>query len=358
MFYGVVLAGGRGERFWPAARKDRPKQLLAANGRRSMLVETVTRVESLVPPRKVIVVGTGPSETTIRAELQGLNVGMILSEPRGRNTAVAIGLAAAYLDKLDPRATMFVLPADHHIEAQDRFLNVLEAAARLAMESDALVTVGITPTWPSTRYGYVEMADQVPASGDVLAFRVQDFKEKPNLSTARSFVADGHHLWNSGMYVWRTNVILDAISTHMPELGGWLEKLRDTIGEPGERDLVCRMYDEIENVSIDCGVMEKADNAMVVKGNFVWEDIGDWDSLRAIRPRDESGNVTVGTALPLDSGNCVLCSTGDSVVAVMGVKDLVVVHSGNATLVCPRNLADKVTELVRALEERDLAQFL
>ncbi len=358
MFYGVVLAGGRGERFWPAARRDRPKQLLAASGRRSMLAETVTRVESLVPPRRVIVVGTGPSELTIRQELEGLDVGMILSEPRGRNTAVAIGLAAAYLDRRDPRATMFVLPADHHIEAQDRFLNVLEAAARLAMESDALVTVGITPTWPSTRYGYVEMADQVPASGDVLAFKVKDFKEKPDLPTARSFVADGHHLWNSGMYVWRTNVILDAVGRHMPKLGTWLRKLRESIGEPGENDILRQMYDDIENISIDCGVMEKADNAMVVKGNFVWEDIGDWDSLRAIRPRDEKGNVTVGTAVALDSGNCVLCGANDSVVAVMGVKDLVVIHSGNATLVCPRSLADKVTEVVRALEEQDLTQFL
>lgn len=358
MFYGVVLAGGRGERFWPVARKDRPKQLLAASGPHSMLAETVTRVESLVPPRRVIVVGAEPSEATIRSGLEGLDVGMILSEPRARNTAVAIGLAAAYLDRRDPRATMFVLPADHHIEEQDRFLNVLEAAARLAMESDALVTVGITPTWPSTRYGYVEMADQVRASGDVLAFKVKDFKEKPDLPTARRFVADGHHLWNSGMYVWRTNVILNAISKHMPKLGTWLFKLRDSIGEAGEQEMLRHMYADIENISIDCGVMEKADNAMVVKGNFVWEDIGDWDSLRTTRPHDAKGNVTVGSAVTLDAEGCVVCSTDDSLVAVMGVKDLVVIHAGNATLVCPRRQADRVTEVVRALEERDLTQFL
>ncbi len=358
MFYGVVLTGGRGERFWPVARRDRPKQLLAASGPSSMLAETVTRVESLVPPRRVIVVGAKSCEEMVTNELEGLQVGTVLSEPRGRNTAVAIGLAAIHLDKRDPRATMFVLPADHHIEEQDRFLSVLEAAARLAMESEALVSVGITPTWPSTRYGYIEMADHVPASGDVLAFRVKDFKEKPDLATARRFVADGHHLWNSGMYVWRTNVILEAIRTHMPLLATWLSKLRDCLGEPQEAELLREMYDDIENVSIDCGVMEKADNAMVVKGNFVWEDIGDWDSLRVTKPRDDRGNAIVGNTVALDTKDCVLCSTENSLIAVLGVRDLVVVHAGNATLVCPRGQADRVKDMVRALEERDFKQFL
>jgi mannose-1-phosphate guanylyltransferase len=323
-----------------------------------MLAETVVRVESLVPPRKVIVVGARASEDTIREELGGLQVGRILSEPRGRNTAVAIGLAAVYLDRWDPRATMFVLPADHHIEEQDRFLSVLEAAARLAMESDALVTVGIAPTWPATRYGYIEMAEQVPASGEVLAFKVKDFKEKPNLSTARRFVADGRHMWNSGIFVWKTNAILDAIDEHMPKLGEWLRKLRASGDASDDERIVEEMYEDVENISVDCGVMEKADNAVVVKGNFVWEDIADWDSLRVTRPRDDRGNVTVGEAVAINTENCVLCSTDSGLVASLGVKDLVIVHSRNATLVCPRNKADKVKDIVRALEEKDLTEFL
>jgi mannose-1-phosphate guanylyltransferase len=358
MFYGVVLVGGRGERFWPLARRDVPKQLLPASGPRSMLVETVARVEALVPPKRLIIVGTKNSETIINEEIADLEVGTVLFEPQGKNTAVAIGLAAAYLDRRDPRATMFVLPADHHIEEQDRYLNVLEAAARLAMASDALVAVGITPTWPSTRYGYIEMAEHVPSTGDVLAFRVKDFKEKPNKSTARKFVADGHHLWNSGMYVWRTNAILEAIEKHMPALGAWLHKLRPSIGGPDEERIVEEMYEDVENLSIDCGVMEKADNVVVVKGNFVWEDIGDWDSLRITRSRDESGNVTLGSTVAVETENCILCSTHGAVVASLGVKDLIVVHSRNATLVCPRSLADDVKNVVRALEEKGLTEYL
>ena len=357
--YVVILAGGSGTRFWPLSRKKTPKQLMSVFGGKSMLQRTVERVLSLKPKRVMVVTNAAQAQETAAqlAYLKPLHID-IIEEPVGRNTAPAIGLAAAIIASHDPTAVMTVLPADHYISDEDGFRKTILTAREAAL-SGSLVSLGICPVRPETGYGYIE-AESVTSGATV--FPVRRFVEKPSLDKALEFMAAGNFYWNSGMFVWRADVILDQILAHMPELSAGLARLTFSpdIWDPEDlQPQIDAMYRVIRGESIDFGVMEKADNVVVIPADFGWSDVGSWSALPEVLPADPDGNVIIDACdtITLDAEGC-LVHGGGRLVALVGVKDLVVVATGDALLVCARDRAQDVKKVVEELDRRGYQEFL
>jgi len=357
MFHGVILAGGRGERLWPVNRWNHPKHLLISKDGESMLEKSIRRIEALISPKHVMVVTHRNYIDSIRDHLQGrIKVGDFIVEPEGKNTAVAIGLAALKLLKQDPKAIMFVLPADHYIGEEDRLLQVLRAAARITLETDSLVTVGVNPARPEDRYGYIEVGQPMDGEYDVPVFKVTAFKEKPDAKEAEAFLSSGNYLWNSGMYVWRAKVLVDALERFMPELYGGLQAISDDLGTDNEQTALEGLYERIGNISIDYGIMEKAEDVVVIRGSFRWEDFADWEIVTRVHSSGRKHNVISGTVVPIDSNdNLIWCE--DGITATLGVSDLIIVKKDDAVLVCSRERAEEVKKIVAALRKKKLDKF-
>ncbi|MCU0606257.1 MAG: sugar phosphate nucleotidyltransferase [Candidatus Edwardsbacteria bacterium] len=352
--HAVVLAGGRGERFWPQSREKRPKQLLALTGGKSMLEETIARVEPLAPSaNQWIVTGRG-----LVAAIKRLGVASahLVGEPMGRNTAPAIALAAAEIARVDPDGVMIVLPSDHAIKDVPAFRETLRAAVGLARQ-DYLVTIGIPPDRPETGYGYVERGDILPSS-DIPCFAVKSFREKPDRATAERFVKSGYFYWNAGIFVWRAATILRQIERLMPELARGLDDWQRRGGLAAGPKPFAEFYRGVAKVSIDYGVMEKAERVAVIRGDFGWDDLGSWEAIERFHPTDEAGNVAIGEAVAVDSsGTITVCDRG--MIAALGVRDLIVVRSGDAVLVCPRSRAQDVRAVLERLrQQRRLKKYL
>ncbi len=356
--YIVILAGGSGTRFWPLSRKKTPKQLMSVFGGRSMLQRTVERIIPLNPEGILVVTNALQAEETER-QLSFVPDDQltIVKEPLARNTAPAIGLAAAIIASLDPTAVMAVLPADHYIQGEEEFRATLERA-RLAAADMTLVTLGIRPGSPETGYGYIEADLKAGQEG---VFPVSRFIEKPCREKAVELLSAGNNYWNSGMFVWRADVILDRIRTHMPELYTGLESLRipARLSDHSMARQVEALYAAIPAESIDYGVMEKADGVVVIPSSFGWSDVGSWSALPGLLEGDEHGNVVVDKSrlVPLDSQGCLVLG-GGKLVALLGVRDLVVVDTGDALLVCPRDRAQDVKNVVDELAGRGMTDLL
>ncbi len=347
--YAVIMAGGSGTRFWPASRRLRPKQLLplAPGDERSLLRATVERIAPLVPAERVAVVTSAELGEATARELPEVPQENLLTEPLGRNTAPCVGWAASVIGRRDPDAVLMVLPADHHIADEARFLEVLRRGIEAA-EDGAIVTVGIEPTRPETGYGYLEKGAPV-REGVHLARR---FVEKPNRQRAEQFLASGQFLWNSGMFFFRASVILEAIAEHLPSLAEGLARLDEAAARGRETEELARTYPTLPSVSIDHGVMEKVDEVWVVPGSFGWSDLGSWTTAWELAGHDEDGNaVTPETLLEDARGNYVSAPKG-KLVALVGVDDLVVVDTEDALLVVPRERAQDVRAIVARLRER------
>jgi len=340
--YAVILCGGRGERFWPKSRRALPKQFVALFSRDSLTRETSARIGPLCPPERQLFVAPAEFSSVLRRQLgPGAHLAF---EPVGRNTAPAIGLAAAYLQRQDPDATMLVLPADHLIEDGPGFLRAVRMGAQLAQDG-LLVTFGIRPDRPDTGYGYIQLGKQIGGKAGVTAHDVQAFKEKPSPARARAYVAAGNYVWNSGMFIWRVDAILAAFRKFMPEFHAQLEEFSGAIGTRREKQALARLYRDAPSISIDYAVMEKADNVACVRGAFDWDDVGSWLALaRHIKP-DSAGNVVNGLLVSRDSSNCVVDSDS-GIVAALGVKNLVIVRAGDAVLVADRKHLGKMKQLL------------
>ena len=355
MLHAVIMAGGRGTRFWPASRETRPKQFLAITGEKSLLQQTVDRILPLIPPEHIIVVtGEVCREETCR-HLPELPAENIIAEPLGRNTAPCIGLAALFIRKKNPRGIMVVLPADHAVTNEDAFRGVITRAAAAAEPS--LVTIGIRPSLPETGFGYIERGEPAALSTDADIYRVAAFREKPDAETARSFLEKGTFYWNSGIFVWTIPVIMDAIAGNLPDLYGELLALEPTLGTDGEAAAIRAAYERISPVSIDYGVMEKTPNVLIVTGDFGWNDLGSWDALAELAPKDERGNVLRGTVVAVDTNNALVLGRG-KLIALVGVEDIVVVEQDDAILVLKRGKSQDVRKVVDHLEHNDLKRFL
>jgi mannose-1-phosphate guanylyltransferase len=345
----VIIAGGKGERFWPKSRIGIPKQLLAITSGKSMLYETVRRIRSLVQPSDIMIIAREGLRARIARERLGIPAKNIVTEPCGRDTAAAIGLGAVLVGKRDPDSIMVVLPSDHLIAAPKKFSKTLRLAIKTAEETSRLVTMGIRPSRPETGYGYIEIdsPSSLPASR-LPVYKVKRFTEKPNRKEAQKFVRSGRYLWNSGIFIWRVSVIREAIRKYMPQLDRGLREIAKALGTSQEKKVMQEVYKRLDKMSIDYGIMEKVTNSLVVKADYPWDDVGNWQALERILTRDGAGNVARGEVFSIDTKDSVLFSD-KGLLAAIGVKDLVVISTKDATLVCSKERAQEVKELVHKI---------
>lgn len=352
----VIMAGGSGTRFWPLSRQKRPKQFLPLASSKPLIVDTLERLLPLCRPEDAFVVCGRLHAAAVKKLVPGVPAAQVIVEPVARNTAPAIGLAALHVAAKDPKGVMVVLPSDHHIADTAGFRATLAAAAQLAKEG-MLTTLGITPTRPDTGYGYIHLGAPLGPRGKRSAHQVQRFVEKPDLDRARDYLASGDYLWNAGIFVMRVDVILAAIARFLPKLHAALEAIRPTLGTPNYARTLAREFPNAEPISIDYGVMEKAEQIACIPGDFGWSDVGSFAALPDVRPVDAHGNVTQGEAVLVDCHGCVVLA-GSRPICVVGLTDMVVVDAGDAVLVVPKDRAQDVRAAVDALGRRGAQRYL
>ena len=345
----LILAGGRGERFWPWSRPGLPKQLLPLADGKVLLLATLERLEGIVPPATTWIM-TGKDLAPRVRSLVG-DRARVVEEPVGRNTAPAIGYAALLSEAAGAEGGMAVLAADHLISDVGAFRADLERALALAESGDVLVTFGIPPAGPETGYGYLERGKPL---GPERAFKVEAFKEKPDLTTAQAYATSGKHFVNSGMFAWRPSAILKGLDLHRPALGKGVRALEPAAKAfvAGKPDTLLELFPKLESISIDYAVIEKADNAAMIEAAFDWDDLGSWTAWARHQVRDGRGNATDGRAVTIDSDDCVVLGAGKQPVVVLGGKGLIVIEHEGGTLVCPLERADEVRKAVAELEKR------
>ncbi len=355
--FAVIMAGGSGTRFWPASRKERPKQLLPIGTPRPLLVETCERLAGLIPPERQMVVTSARTVDAVRALLPRVPARQVIGEPEGRDTAACIGLAARVLGRLDPQAVAVAMPSDHVLSPVATYLEHLRAAeAALAAHPNALLVFGLQPDRPAAGYGWLRRGASAGTFAGREVFRLEAFVEKPQLDRARELLASGTHLWNAGLFAFRPAAMDAAIARHLPELARGLDALGPAWGtRRWEAELSAR-YGALPKTSIDFGVMEKVSGALLLPLPLQWDDVGAWDALARLLPSDAAGNVAQGDAVLLDGRNLIVSASG-GVVAARGVSDLVIVHVPDATLVCRRDDAEGVKALVAELERRGLGRY-
>lgn len=371
--HGVILAGGRGTRFWPRSRKRRPKQLLNIVGSETMLQQTVKRLLPVFPASRMWVVTNAEQAAAVRRNVPRIGATRVLAEPVGRNTAAAIGLAAIHIAQKDPDAVMAVLPADHYIADAARYQAVVRAALIMAARGPNLVVLGIPPTRPETGYGYIERAGAITAGTGEPVFSVARFTEKPSLSIAQEYVASGNYYWNAGMFFWRVGTFFDCLQRFLPATHDALLRLEKLIGTPRYAKALKRIYPQLENISVDYAVMERATAVSPASGRPVleesgggvfvlpaeigWSDIGSWAAVYELLARENGENASAGEHVAIDATGNFLWSP-KKFVAALGVRDLVVVETPDALLICPRNRAQDVGTIVKWLEERGQGKLL
>ncbi len=338
--FGIILAGGTGTRFWPLSRSQYPKQVLKLLSSESLLQTTIERLLPKIPEARLAVVTSASQADAIRLELfrRGWQDIHLWLEPEGRNTAAAVGLAAVLLPPEADAAILAVFPADHFIRDQARFQQALDQGATLA-QAGYLVTFGITPTRPDTGYGYIKAGEPLEPGGP--GFRARAFLEKPELPRAQAFLKEGGYFWNSGIFLFRRDVLLEAFARHLPELYGGLTRLR----EDSSPAALAAVYAQLPSISLDHGILERADNVAVVPVDMGWSDVGTWGALAELFDRDEQGNVLLGRVLDLGSQHCLVVAQ-NRLVATLGLKDVIVVDTPDATLVCHKDRGQEVKDLV------------
>ena len=353
--YGLILAGGRGTRFWPLSRKRSAKQVLNVVGERSLIQATVDRLSPVIPPERMWILTNDHLRDVIVKQLPEVPKRQILAEPTQRNTAPAIGLAAQILQSHDPDAVMGVFPSDHVVSKESAYRAVVRSAMKGAAAGN-LMLVGIQPRWAETGYGYVEFPRGAKAGGSA-PVAVQRFHEKPVLAKARRYLAAGNFFWNSGMFFWRTDVLLDELRRHLPKTATILAALPQ-FGSRLFADRLAKAFPLCDNISIDFAVLEKAEKvAGIAAGDFGWNDVGSWNAVYELMGRDHCGNVVANTAVCLEAHDNFVDARGKTV-ALLGVKDLIVVDTPDALLVATRDRAQQVGEIVKVLEKSNRHELL
>jgi mannose-1-phosphate guanylyltransferase len=348
-YYALIMAGGGGTRLWPLSRRARPKQALTLVGERTMFEHAVDRIASLFQPEEIFVVTGEEHLESLLLQAPELPRANFLLEPVGQGTAPAIGLGAVHLRRRDPQAVMVVLTADHFIRDVERFRRVLTAAAQVA-EKGHLVTLGITPSFPSTGFGYIQQGEQLYEVDGFAVFRALRFTEKPSPETAFQMVESGLYTWNSGMFIWRVDRIMEEFARQMPDLYDVLMQIDAVLGTPAYEPTLRRLWPELSPQSIDYGVMEGAWDVVVIPVDIGWSDVGNWSSMREILPADADGNVVVGEHVGLDTRNTIVFG-GHRLIATIGLEDMIIVDTDDALLICPLDREQDVREMVRQLRE-------
>lgn len=343
----LIMAGGRGERFWPRSRKKLPKQFLSLTGDgRTMIQLTVERILSIVDMEDIYISTNKDYKALVKEQLPDIPEENILCEPVGRNTAPCIGLGAVHIAHKYEDALMMVLPSDHLIKYTSMFVNVLEDACQIAEQGKNLVTIGITPDYPETGYGYIKFN---PSVCNGRAFGVERFVEKPPIETAKEYLESEEYLWNSGMFVWKVSSILDNMQQHMKEIYEGLLRIQETIGTSEEEIVLNREFEAFTSESIDYGVMEKAKDIYTLPGTFGWDDVGSWLAVERIQKTNEFGNVANGNIITINSKNCIIEGT-EKLIAAVGLENLIVVDSEDAILICEKNSAGDIKKVLENLK--------
>ncbi len=351
--YAVIMAGGVGSRFWPRSKKALPKQLLKIFGDTTMIQATVNRIDDLVDRNRIFIITNEIQAPEVRNQLPDIPAQNIIIEPFGRNTAAAIGLASIVIRYKDPEAVTIVLPADHIIKEEEIFRNTLHNAAKFAFEKKALVTIGIHPTRPETGYGYIQIDDKKVQDN---IYKVLTFAEKPNYATAVRFLESGDFLWNSGMFIWRVDTILEEIRTYMPDLFEGLMEIEKHLNQKEYHDVLVKTYGQMKKISIDYGIMEKSTKVYLTKGFFTWSDVGSWEEVYQLSEKNSDGNAMVGKVFTDKVIDSYIYSP-DKFTAVIGVDNLIIINQDDTLLVCRRDKAQDVKNVVEYLKLNKLDEY-
>lgn len=351
----LIMAGGRGERFWPKSRKNMPKQFLSlTDDGKTMIQLTVERILPLVALEDIFIATNRDYKELVRRQLPGLPEENILCEPVGRNTAPCIGLGAVHMAKKYGDAVMIVLPSDHLIKYNTIFLNTLGDACETAEQGDNLVTLGITPDSPETGYGYIKFRPE-----DTLgcAFAVDRFVEKPDLETAKEYLASEQYLWNSGMFIWKVSTILENLDRHLPETSAGLRRIGEALGTEEFDQVLEKEFQAFPSESIDYGVMEKAEHIYILTGAFGWDDVGSWMAVGRIKKSNEFGNVVDGNAVTVETKNTII-QGGGKLIAAVGLENMIVVDTEDALLICDQGHAGEIKKVLENLKICNRTEYL
>ena len=357
MLHAVIMAGGSGTRFWPASRHAFPKQFLTLSGERSLIQSTSDRCISWIPASRQWVVTNAAQADETRRQLPELPGNHILVEPCARNTAPCVALAAAHLLKEDPDALMLLLPADHVIQPLEAFENAgKQGQALVEADRNRLVLFGVTPTFPSTGYGYIERGRPLDAAA--AAYHVAAFREKPDRATAEKYIQAGTFYWNCGIFIWSARRILDAITAYEPEMGVLTSDVAKTIGTAQYDATIQGLFPKMKSTSIDYAVLERDKSIVVLEAPFQWDDVGSWEALPRLSGSDAAGNTIDGLHVGVDTKNCIVRSTDKHLVATLGLEDCIIVHTPDATLVAKRGDENAIKKLIEELKKRGLDRVL
>jgi len=359
--YAVIMAGGGGTRLWPVSRRETPKQLLPLLGKETLFQSTVSRLETLFPPEHILVVTVAEQARVMQEQVPSIPAENYLIEPAPRGTASVVALAAAVLQKRDPQATMAIQTADHHIRNRDLFNYLISAALEVA-EKNYLVTLGITPTFPSTGYGYIQQGELLSGDYKYPVYTVKRFKEKPDETTAQQLLRSGDHSWNSGMFIWRADAILGEIEKQMPNLFRAVNKIASAWDTAEKAEVLSTQWNDLKSETIDYGIMEKAERVAVLPaGGLGWSDVGSWDSLFEVLLPDMNGNVATNAQhhLALDTHNTLVYSASEErLIVTIGLDDVVVVDAGDVLMICQTDQSQKVRDVVEHLKKHNQVKYL
>jgi mannose-1-phosphate guanylyltransferase len=363
MLHALIMAGGGGTRFWPRSRASKPKQFLALAGEQTLLQQTVERIESLVPPERTWIITAAAHVNETARQLPQLARERIVGEPCGRDTAPCIGLGAALIRRHDPEAIMAVMPADHVIEPAQEFRRAVQVAEQMVQENPtAFVTFGITPTFPSTGFGYIERGPEAAERLGVKVYCVASFREKPVDEVAKQFFTAGRYSWNSGIFFWRADAILEALRANRPALADAVEMLADSWTTPWRDETLAREYPRIEKISIDYAVMETAiaqgRTVLVIDAPYRWDDVGSWLALERMNRQDADHNTVCANHCGVDTERCIVVGDAKGLIATAGVSDLIIVQDGDCILVADRTKEASIKKLVEELRRRGLEKYL
>lgn len=359
MLHAVIMAGGSGTRFWPASRQVKPKQLLKMGGQRTMLQTTFDRLNGLVSSEHVLVLTNQQLAEAVVSQLPDLPLEHVVGEPFKRDTAPCIGVAASLVKAADPDGIMIVMPSDHVIEPRAEFHRAVKAAVQL-IESDPkrIVTFGIRPSYAAESFGYIQRSEPIACQPGIAAFGVDRFREKPDRKTAEEYLEAGTFYWNSGIFLWKASTILDALHEFEPEMYSHIEKIASGIGTRDFPAVFRENFEKIKGKSIDFAVMERYPNVAVIETPFSWDDVGSWQAMARLIKPDEFGNAVDGPYLGIDSEQMIIRSEADHLVVTIGMKETIVVHTNDATLVAPKTEEERVREVVKQLAELGHQQYL
>lgn len=351
----LIMAGGRGERFWPKSRANLPKQFLSlTQDGKTMIQQTVERILPLVEMEDIFIATNASYCDLVKEQLPDIPFENILCEPMSKNTAPCIGLGAIHIAKKYSDALMLVLPSDHIISYQNMFLQTVKDACEVAEEDTALATIGITPTFPETGYGYIKFNTKIQKKR---AYQVERFVEKPNLDTAKQYLSSEEYLWNSGMFVWKTSSILGNVQEHMPETYDILQRILDSIGADHYQQVLEEEYQKFPSQSIDYGIMEKASNIYILSGTFGWDDAGSWLAVSRVNKSNEFGNVVSGNVISVNTKNSII-EGENRLIATVGVSDLVIVDTKDSVLICHKESTEEIKTVLQNLKICNRTEYL